>query len=894
MNLAAHIGEQAKVVNVKPTEAQKLAGNYRKGHIKVHGIDITIENPRGSTRSGTSPEGKKWQSRLPHHYGYVRRTEGGDGDHVDVFVGPHLKSDKVFVIDQHHLHTGNWDEHKCMLGFGNAKQAKHAYARAFSDKNGMRRIGHVETMGIGDFKDWLRDGDTKSAIRRAEGGAVKWDDGGGDVEWDAPPPPVDNGKIDALARGAAQGATFNFADEIAGGRAAAPSWVPDFVGPVPAKTIVGGARAGLAHVTGADPAAVQQYEKGRDEFREADKAAKKAHPYMHAAGELAGAVPAMAALPGAGAAARLAPAAGRFAKFGAGATDAATTGGLYGGASGAGEGESLGERAMEGAKGIVSGIVGGVGAHGVSEMGRAAFDRFGKPIVGTIQGWMNPNGEAARRLSTALRIDQDLIQQGKAQGMPPADWAAARARGEPVTLADLGSTRTQALLRSAANTSPEGRAMLENTFEQRFLGQSERVGDTVRNILPGGVANARKTGDQLVAEYDAARVPVYKAAYQSGDRPLMSPAMERMMSSDTFVAAMKRAISSGKDRDVAMGFGGFNPMVNVTPDGRIVFNKGAQGIPTYPNLQYWDQVKRELDSVANQARRSGETASSAGDLAKILRNELDQQVPNYRAARGVAEDFFGESNALEAGRKLAGKKPVAEDVAQIMRKMGPQERALFQEGYASDLAERVIGRMKDTQNITKAMFNSPNERKLAATVFGPGGMAMLQARMSLETIMNGARDAMGNSTTARQLIEAGLAGGAIEGYLSGQDWKGIATHAGIGALAGAGAGQSAVGRQLVGTMATGAQKLIGKVDARTARRVAELLTSDDPRLLREGYQMAAKNESIGRGLRAIAEKMALSGQAQARQPVSDAVRAIQGPVTGRAEDNQQGPEGVVH
>src|SRR5207253_10941104 len=150
----------------------------------------------------------------------------------------------------------------------------------------------------------------------------------------------------------------------------------------------------------------------------------------------------------------------------------------------------------------------------------------------------------------------------------------------------------------------------------------------------------------------------------------------------TFVAAMKRAISSGKDRDVAMGLGGFNPMVNVTPDGRIVFNRSAQGVPTYPNLQYWDQVKRELDSVANQAKRSGDTATGAGDLAKILRGELDRQVPGYKNARGIAEEYFGEGNALEAGRKLAGKKPVAEDVEAILRKMKPDERALFREGYA--------------------------------------------------------------------------------------------------------------------------------------------------------------------------------------------------------------------
>ena len=356
------------------------------------------------------------------------------------------------------------------------------------------------------------------------------------------------------------------------------------------------------------------------------------------------------------------------------------------------------------------------------------------------------------------------------------------------------------------------------------------------------------------------------------------------MSSDTFVGAMKRAISSGKDRDVAMGLGGFNPMVNVSPDGRIVFNKGAQGVPTYPNLQYWDQVKRELDSVANQAKRSGDTASVAGDLSRILRNELDNKVPSYQNARGIAEQYFGESNALEAGRKLAGKRADPNEVALAMRKMKPDERSLFQEGYASDLADRTIANIRDTRDLTKAIFATPNERKMIATVFGPGGVQHIQNRMALETIMNGARNAMGNSTTARQLIEAGLAGGAITGYATGWDPAKMIEGAGASATARFGAGKF-----LSGQIAKGAQNLIGKVDATTARRVAALLTSDDPRLLREGYQMAQKNKSIGDGLRAIANKVALAGQAQARQPASNAVKALQGPVTGRADDQQQSP-----
>lgn len=178
MNLASHVEEQARSVNRNPSDPQKAYGNYKKGHVKVHGLDISIENPRGSWRSG-GPDSKRWKSRLPAHYGYLRKTEGADGDHVDVYLGPHLKAPNVFIIDQHNLHAGKlFDEHKCMIGFGSKKQATEAYHRAFSDGRGRDRIGHVETMTLDGFKSWLKDGDTTQPIKRADGGRVHMADGG--------------------------------------------------------------------------------------------------------------------------------------------------------------------------------------------------------------------------------------------------------------------------------------------------------------------------------------------------------------------------------------------------------------------------------------------------------------------------------------------------------------------------------------------------------------------------------------------------------------------------------------------------------------------------------------------------------------------------------------------
>ena len=113
----------------EPTEAQKAAGNYRKGDpLYVHGMKIVIENPEGSTRSGKSADGTEWSNTMGAHYGDIKRTEGADGDGVDVFVGKKLDAPNAYVIDQIDQKTGEFDEHKVMLGFDSLEAARKGYA----------------------------------------------------------------------------------------------------------------------------------------------------------------------------------------------------------------------------------------------------------------------------------------------------------------------------------------------------------------------------------------------------------------------------------------------------------------------------------------------------------------------------------------------------------------------------------------------------------------------------------------------------------------------------------------------------------------------------------------------------------------------------------------------
>ena len=143
-------------VNTLPTEKQVESGNYKKGHLSIPGFDITIENPAMSVRSGTDRTGRKWSQMLNNSYGYFRRTKGKDGDQVDVFLGDNLNSDSVYVIDQVDPQTGLFDEHKVMLGFNSAQDAKDNYYGNY--ELGWKGLGSISKMSIDQFKEWLGDG----------------------------------------------------------------------------------------------------------------------------------------------------------------------------------------------------------------------------------------------------------------------------------------------------------------------------------------------------------------------------------------------------------------------------------------------------------------------------------------------------------------------------------------------------------------------------------------------------------------------------------------------------------------------------------------------------------------------------------------------------------------
>lgn len=155
--LSEKIADAEANTDINPTEAQKEASNYKKGHVRVGTFDISIEQPKGSVRSGVDANGKKWETTMQNTYGYIRGTEGVDGDHIDVFLSDDIdgwNGRKAFVVDQYN-EDGSFDEHKVMLGFNEAAGAETAYFANY-DKDWAKKHKTVVTpVNLEDFEKWI-------------------------------------------------------------------------------------------------------------------------------------------------------------------------------------------------------------------------------------------------------------------------------------------------------------------------------------------------------------------------------------------------------------------------------------------------------------------------------------------------------------------------------------------------------------------------------------------------------------------------------------------------------------------------------------------------------------------------------------------------------------------
>jgi hypothetical protein len=539
----------------------------------------------------------------------------------------------------------------------------------------------------------------------------------------------------AIMRGAEQGLSFNFSDELKGVKAAAPEIMQTISklgasfpgGQVPAH--VAGALNLLKDYFGGDGEATKRYDETVSADRAANKTAETERPNSFMGGQIAGAV--AVPLGGMGGAAGLLP------RIAQGAGIGAVTGGL----AGAGEGDGAVDRLTRGASGAALGAGVGavlpVGVEGVVRGARA----IATPVANAVRGIRKPEEEAARRV--ALSVEKDMKLDPAASGrLSSQEFAAGRAAGDPVNIMDIGGETTRALARSAANTSPEGRAALTKAIDDRFEGQAPRVTEWLGKNFNYPDAGALQEAIQQTAK--SVNRPAYAKAYAKG-QALWDGDLEQFSQAPVVQQAIRLAFVTGRNRDTLAGFAPFkNPFVLNKTTNTLELQQGAT-----PNLQFWDHVKRNLDGLGAEGQA----------FSKALRGHLDQLVPEYQTARGGAAMAFGAEDALEAGRKFVTAKMDPNDAARAIGKFSPLEKKVFQDGVVSQFT-KVLNDVGDRRSILNKIAESPNARRNLELALGPQKANELEAMLRVEGIMDMARPAVqGNSTTARQLAELGLAGG---------------------------------------------------------------------------------------------------------------------------------------
>ena len=572
----------------------------------------------------------------------------------------------------------------------------------------------------------------------------------------------------ATVAGAHQGITRNFGDEVtAAGEA---SGMPGGVG-----TLIPGygllrAGVGAGRMLLGDEGASKTYDRELEQLRGRYEGMQEAHPIATTGGELVGGM--VGPMP-----------AGKVAAVAVNAADAAL--------SGAGAGEDAQSRGVGAGTGAaVGGTLSAAIPYGLNKLAR---------IYRGVMG--NLGGAGAERIATqeaeqqaAAAFQRDLNRLTPAQRAERAaqnQFADQTGQSSEKVIADYGGENVRDLFRSSTNQSSDARAAAKEVLDERYAGQSQRVSDVLDQR--SGAANTHQRQQALEAQARRENHPRYQAAYNSPHaQAVWTPELETLTTSDAVRKAIRDTTRTSSDYAALAGQrqAPRNPFTEAA-DGTLQLPQGQA-----PDLPFWDHVQRNLRSQEGRARAAGdgEEASRIGSLRRQLNEHLDTAVPEFRTARAGAAAHFGAEDALEAGSNfLKGPNINKDETKAAIARFSPAERQLFEHGVEADLRTAVRA-VTDGRDVAKLM-QSPELRERLVLGLGPSRAAEVQGTLRVERGMNDLKSALGNSTTAQQLIQAGvfgtaaLGGGALGAgadYATGGYGGGSYSASSLGALAGLG------------------------------------------------------------------------------------------------------------
>lgn len=291
------------------------------------------------------------------------------------------------------------------------------------------------------------------------------------------------------------------------------------------------------------------------------------------------------------------------------------------------------------------------------------------------------------------------------------------------------------------------------------------------------------------------------------------------------------------------------------PGGTYHGPNGLQNVPNQPptiqpgNLSYYDQVKRELESIMDQASRSGDTTrfESARNARSKLIDVLDTTVPEYREARGVAADTFKAASAPEAGARFF---TLSDDYdlnefRKAFSSYNPQQQQAFRIGLMGRLEQELSS--KNPTVITNKFLKNPQFLEKFNFAFGPEVAGQIRSKVLAENMMQQADKIRANLRSQQNIkkMNEGLkttglatAGAALAGDLATTQFVAQALSSlGVSPVAAAFAGT-------VGGVTLAGQLAMNAVERRVAGRMIDIIKSNDPKTFSQLNALIDKHPDV--------------------------------------------------
>ncbi|TXH15478.1 MAG: hypothetical protein E6R03_07125 [Hyphomicrobiaceae bacterium] len=508
-------------------------------------------------------------------------------------------------------------------------------------------------------------------------------------------------KLESAGRGALQGLTMGFSDELYGGA----------MGIKEALTGSGTFRQG--------------YDKSIEEVRAANKQAQAANPWIYGLGEVAGGVAVPGGLARMGVRGALARTAGQG--MGARMLAGAREGAAYGAVAGAGHGEGgIAERAPSAALGAGLGAAVGAVAPPLVDAGAAVARSVATPIRAAMQ----PRQVAREKVAEALMRD---VGQKSSPLEAMTRISQRQAAGPEMMLADVGGENTRNLLRAAANQASAGAQKLNRTLDVRQSNQWSRIETALADTLadPKDFATSLQA---IVAGREASAKPIFDAAFKMRIKP-----------NDHLIEVMQRPTM----------------MQLVERTARKMADEGAS-VQGEPPMRLLHRVKMEIDKAISEARNAM-TNTSGWDTRTLtkMKHDFVKAIDNplYNDALKRSAGAYALTNAAEDGFEQALKMPV-EEIRRAIRGLATEgEREMWRLGAARALAQKIRSR-NVTSDRTENVFSSPDmQMRLKEIMPDQKSYRQFQKMLVIEAKKADTRKAVqGNSTTAKQLMQSEEAG----------------------------------------------------------------------------------------------------------------------------------------